>query len=98
MEEQSVHLDPDYPDVPVKLNRWLPLVTWFLAIPHHIVLLVLGIGAFLAVVIAWFAILFSGQYPRGLFDYVVGVGRWAVRVNAYAVLLVTDTYPPFSVR
>ena len=98
VEEQSVHLDPDYPDVPVKLNRWLPLVTWFLAIPHYIVLFVLGIGAFLAVVIAWFAILFSGQYPRGLFDYVVGVDRWAVRVNANAVLLVTDTYPPFNFR
>ncbi len=98
VEEQSVHLDLDYPDVPVQLNRWLPLVKWFLAIPHYVVLFFLGIGAFLAVVIAWFAILFTGQYPRGLFDYVVGVGRWALRVNAYAVLLVTDTYPPFSLR
>lgn len=95
---QSVHLDLDYPDVPVQLNRWLPLVKWLLAIPHYIVLVFLGIGAFFAVVIAWFAILFTGQYPRGLFDYVVGVGRWALRVNAYAVLLVTDTYPPFSLR
>ncbi len=98
VDEQSVHLDLDYPDVPVQLNRWLPLVKWLLAIPHYIVLFVLGIGAFFAVVIAWFAILFTGQYPRGLFDYVVGVGRWALRVNAYVVLLVTDTYPPFSLR
>ncbi len=74
VDEQSVHLDLDYPDVPVELNRWLPLVKWFLAIPHYIVLFVLFIGAFFAVVIAWFAILFTGRYPRGLFDYVVGVG------------------------
>ncbi len=78
-----MHLDLDYPDVPVELNRWLPLVKWFLAIPHYIVLFVLFVGAFFAVVIAWFAILFTGRYPRGLFDYVVGVGRWALRVNAY---------------
>jgi Domain of unknown function (DUF4389) len=97
-DEQTVHLELDYPDVPVQLNRWLPLVKWFLAIPHYIVLFFLSIGAFFAIVIAWFAILFTGRYPRGLFDYVVGVGRWALRVNAYAVLLVTDKYPPFSLR
>ncbi len=98
VDEQSVHLDLDYPDVPVELNRWLPLVKWFLAIPHYIVLFVLFVGAFFAVVIAWFAILFTGRYPRGLFDYVVGVGRWALRVHAYAGLLVTDKYPPFSLN
>lgn len=98
VEEQSVHLDLDYPDVPVQLNRWLPLVKWLLAIPHYLVLFFLGIGAFFAVVFAWFAILFTGRYPQGLFDYVVGVGRWALRVNAYAVLLVTDQYPPFRLR
>ncbi len=98
VDEQAVHLDVDYPDVPVQLNRWLPLVKWLLAIPHYVVLFVLGVGAFFAVVIAWFAILLTGRYPRGLFDYVVGVGRWALRVNAYAVLLVTDAYPPFSLR
>ena len=96
VEEQSVHLHIDYPDVERDLNRWLPLVKWLLAIPHFIVLFVLSIGAFFAVVIAWFAILFTGQYPRGLFDYVVGVARWGLRVQAYAILLVTDRYPPFS--
>ena len=98
VDEQSVHLDIDYPDAERDLNRWLPLVKWLLAIPHVIVLFFLSIGAFFAVVVAWFAILFTGRYPRGLFDYVVGVGRWALRVQAYAVLLVTDTYPPFSLR
>ena len=94
-DEQSVHLDLDYPDAKEDLNRWLPLVKWLLAIPHVVVLVFLGIGAFFAVVIAWFAILLTGRYPRGLFDYVVGVGRWALRVTAYATLLVTDRYPPF---
>jgi hypothetical protein len=98
VEEQSVHLEIDYPDAERDLNRWLPLVKWFLAIPHYIILFFLGIGAFVAVVIAWFAILFTGRYPRGLFDYVVGVGRWALRVYAYAFLLVTDRYPPFELR
>ena len=97
-EQQSLHLDIDYPDVPQDLNRWLPLVKWFLAIPHFIVLAFLGIGAFFAIVIAWFAILFTGRYPRGLFDYVVGVGRWGLRVSAYAILLTTDRYPPFSLK
>lgn len=97
-DEQSVHLDLDYPDAREGLNRWLPLVKWLLAIPHYIVLFFLGLGAFVAVVIAWFAILFTGRYPRALFDYVVGVGRWALRVQAYAFLLLTDTYPPFSLR
>ena len=98
VDEQSVHLDLDYPDAESDLNRWLPLVKWFLAIPHYVVLFFLFIGAFFAVVIAWFAILFTGRYPRGLFDYVVGVGRWTLRVEAYATLLVTDRYPPFSLH
>jgi uncharacterized protein DUF4389 len=97
-DEQTVHLDLDYPDAQQDLNRWLPLVKWLLALPHYIVLLFLGLGAFVAVVIAWFAILFTGRYPRGLFDYVVGVGRWGLRVQAYAFLLLTDSYPPFSLR
>ncbi|HZW44584.1 MAG TPA: DUF4389 domain-containing protein [Dermatophilaceae bacterium] len=96
VEEQSVHLQIEYPDVERDLNEWLPLVKWFLAIPHLIVLAVLTVGAFFAVVFAWFAILFTGRYPRGLFDFVVGVGRWWLRVQAYAFLLVTDRYPPFS--
>ncbi len=96
VEEQAVHLDIDYPDVERDLNRWLPLVKWFLAIPHYIVLMVLAILMLLAVIVAWFAILFTGRYPKGLFDFVVGVMRWFLRVQAYVVLLVTDRYPPFS--
>ena len=96
VEEQNVHLQIDYPDVEHDLNQWLPLVKWLLAIPHYIVLAVLSVVAFFAVVIAWFAILFTGRYPRGLFDFVVGVARWGLRVQAYATLLVTDRYPPFS--
>lgn len=98
VDEQAVHLDIDYPDVERDLNRWLPLVKWLLAIPHYIVLIFLWIAAFFAVVIAWFAILITGRYPRGLFDFVVGVSRWSLRVEAYAFLLVTDRYPPFSLR
>ena len=97
-EQQSLRLDMPYPDVPRELNRWLPLVKWLLAIPHYIALAVLGLAAFVCIVIAWFAILFTGRYPRGLFDFVVGVGRWGVRVSAYAFLLVTDRYPPFSLN
>jgi YD repeat-containing protein len=96
VEEQSVHLQIDYPDVERDLNQWLPLVKWLFAIPHFLVLAVLSVAAFFAVVIAWFAILFTGRYPRGLFDFVVGVARWGLRVQAYAFLLVTDRYPPFS--
>jgi hypothetical protein len=96
VDEQSVHLELDYPDVKQDLNRWLPLVKWFLAIPHYIVLAFLFIGAGVAIVIAWFAILITGRYPKLLFDYVVGVSRWSLRVSAYAFLLVTDRYPPFS--
>jgi hypothetical protein len=98
VEEQAVHLEIDYPDVERDLNRWLPLVKWLLAIPHYVVLFFLWIAAFFAVVIAWFAILITGRYPRSLFDFVVGVGRWGLRVDAYAFLLVTDRYPPFSLR
>jgi len=98
VEQQSVHLEIDYPNVPSDLNRWMPVVKWLLAIPHYVVLAFLAVGACFAAVVAWFAILFTGQYPRGLFDYIVGVGRWGLRVSAYAFLLVTDRYPPFSLR
>jgi hypothetical protein len=98
VEEQSVHLEVDYPDVEKDLKRGMPLVKWFLAIPHYIVLFFLSVGVFFSAVIAWFAILFTGSYPQGLFDYVVGVMRWGLRVNAYAFLLVTDQYPPFSLK
>ena len=98
VEHQAVALDLDYPDVERDLNRWLPLVKWFLAIPHYLVLFFLAIGAVVSVILAWFAILFTGRYPRTLFDYVVGVARWGLRVEAYAFLLITDRYPPFSLR
>jgi len=96
-DEQGVHLELDYPDAENGLNRWLPLVKWLLAIPHYVVLFVLGILAFFGLVIAWFAILFTGRYPRSIFNYVVGVMRWALRVQAYMYLQLTDVYPPFSV-
>src|ERR671923_640905 len=94
-EEQSVHLELAYPDAH-RLNRWLPLVKWFLAIPHYIVLFFLYIAVFFVVIAAWFAILFTGRYPRGIFDFVEGVIRWHNRVVGYAFILVTDRYPPFS--
>ena len=94
-EEQAVHLHFAYPDAK-QLSRFLPIVKWFLAIPHWFVLCFLWIGAIVCVIIAWFAILFTGRYPRGLFDYVVGVYRWSMRVDAYALLLITDQYPPFT--
>jgi uncharacterized protein DUF4389 len=97
-EAESGRLHIDYPDAERDLNRWLPLVKWLLAIPHFVVLFFLSIGAFFAVVIAWFSILITGRYPRALFDYVVGVGRWGLRVHAYAILLVTDRYPPFPLH
>jgi hypothetical protein len=94
-QHQSVHLDYPYPDAGRDLNRWLPLVKWLLAIPHYIVLFFLYIAALVVVIIAWFAILFTGRYPRGMFDFVEGVIRWHNRVIAYALVLVTDRYPPF---
>ncbi len=97
-EKQAVRLDLDYPDAARDLNRWLPIVKWILAIPHYIVLVFLGVAAFLSVVIAWFAIIFTGRYPRRLFDFVVGVDRWSLRVGAYMWLLITDRYPPFSLK
>jgi hypothetical protein len=97
-EQQALRLEIEYPNVEEDLSRGMPLVKWFLAIPHYIVLFFLGIAAFFVVIAAWFAIVFTGRYPRGLFDFVVGVHRWTNRVAAYAFLLVTDRYPPFSLQ
>jgi hypothetical protein len=95
-DHQAVRLDYDYPDAARDLNRWLPLVKWFLAIPHFVVLVVLNVIAVVLVIAAWFAILFTGRYPRTIFDFVAGVMRWNNRVFGYAFTLVTDRYPPFS--
>ncbi len=94
-DAQAVTLDIDYPE---KLNNFLPLVKWLLAIPHFIILIVLNVVALVVVFIAWFAILFTGNFPKGLFDFVVGVQRWNLRVSAYALYLMTDEYPPFSLK
>jgi hypothetical protein len=94
-EAQGVHLEVPYPDAGRDLNRWLPLVKWFLAIPHYVVLAVLWLAGAVAVVIMWFAILFTGRPPSGFSEFLVGLVRWTDRVGAYAFLLVTDVYPPF---
>lgn len=96
-EEQSVHLAVDEPDA-AQLNRWLPLVKWLLAIPHYVVLVFLLVGLVVTTFVGWLAVIVAGQYPRGLFDYAVGVERWCYRVSGYAFLLVTDRYPPFSLK
>ena len=98
VDEQGVHLEIDYPDAERDLNRWLPWIKWLLVLPHLLVLAVLGVFAFVSVIVAWFSILLTGRYPWSLFDFVVGVWRWGLRVHAYAFLLVTDQYPPFSSR
>jgi hypothetical protein len=93
--QYAVTYEVDYPE---ELSRWLPLVKWWLlAIPHYIVLFFLGIAAFVVWVIAFFAILFTKRFPRGLFDFIVGFRRWEYRVNAY-VYLMRDEYPPFSLK
>jgi hypothetical protein len=97
-EEQSVRLEFDYPDAEEDLDRWLPLVKWLLAIPHFIVLAFLLVASFFVVLYAWVMILVTGRYPRGAFDFLVGVGRWGARVSGYALVCVTDRYPPFSLR
>ncbi len=98
VDEQSVHLELDYPNAKTDLNRWLPLVKWLLVIPHYVVLFFLSIASLFAVILAWFAILATGRYPRSLFDFNVGVSRWWLRVGAYAFLMVTDRYPPFNLN
>ena len=97
-EEQNVHLDITYPDVKQELNRWLPLVKWFLAIPHYIVLFFLSVAALVLTIFSWFAILFTKRYPKSIFDFIVGVMRWSLRVAAYALVMTTDRYPAFSLE
>jgi len=97
-DEQNIHLELDYPNAQTDLKRGMPLVKWFLAIPHYVILFFLWIAVFVVVLIAWFAIIFTGRYPRGLFNFVVGVMRWTWRVQAYALLLATDKYPPFRLN
>ena len=94
-DDQSIQVDIPYPDVKKDLNRWMPLVKWILVIPHIIVLLFIFIAVVFCSVFAWFAILFTGRYPKGIFDFVEGFLRWSLRVNAYVFLLTTDEYPPF---
>lgn len=94
-EEQSIHLTLDYPDVN-RLNRWMPLFKWIMAIPHYIVISVLLTVAVILVIVGWLSILFMGKFPQGIHNYIVGVNRWSLRVQAYAFLLTTDKYPPFS--
>lgn len=96
-EVQNVHIEIQYPDAK-QLNRWLVLVKWFLAIPHYIALFFLTIGVFFTTLFSWFAILFTGKYPEGFFRYNEGVIRWSTRVTAYAFILATDEYPPFSLK
>lgn len=97
-EHQAVHLDIDYPNAETDLNRWLPLIKWLLAIPHYIVLIILAVLAFIAVVLGWIMVVITAEYPRALFDFIVGVMRYEARVTGYAFLLVTDRYPPFSLN
>jgi len=95
-EDQAIHIDIKYPDVKNELNRWLPLVKWFLALPHMIVLFFLFLAVIICTIISWVIILFTGNYPKSIFDFVVGVGRWSLRVYVYAFMLTTDQYPPSS--
>ncbi len=97
-EEQSLHLQLPYPQVATELHPGLPLVKWLLALPHYIVLAILGLYGIILVVIAWFAILFTGRYPKSMFAFIEGLMRWELRVIAYAFLLTTDKYPPFALK
>jgi len=97
-DDQAIQVDIPYPDVKKDLNRWMPLFKWILVIPHLIVLLFIFIAVVVCSVFAWFAILFTGKYPKGIFDFVEGFLRWSLRVNAYVFLLTTDEYPPFRLR
>ena len=93
--DQSVTITIPYPDVKNELKRWMPLVKWILVIPHIIALVFLFVGVILCTIFALFTILFTGRYPKWIFNFVEGFLRWALRVSAFALLLTTDQYPPF---
>jgi hypothetical protein len=93
--QYPVALEVDYDD---NLSRWQIFLKWLFALPHLIIVTFLALAAIVVVFIAFFAILFTGKYPRGMFDFVTGTLRWYVRVNAYAFWLMTDRYPPFSLE
>lgn len=97
-EEQNVHLEVRYPDAQKELSASLPLIKWFLAIPHYFVLCFVGIAAIFCDVFIWFAVLFTGKVPRGMFDFVTGFYRWSLRVAGYAIFQFTDKYPPFTLE
>jgi len=97
-DDQNVHLDVPYPNAQTDLNRGLPLVKWFLAIPHYFILFFLYIAVFAVTIVAWIVVIITGRYPKALFDFTVGVMRWTWRVHTYAILLATDRYPPFSLN
>ena len=94
-EEQAVIVQIQYPNVKEDLNRWFPLIKWLFVFPHIIVLCFIMMGVLLSTILAWLIILISGKYPRKIFEFVVGALRWILRVQAYALLLITDQYPPF---
>ena len=96
--DQSVQIDVPYPDVKNDLKRWMPLVKWFLVIPHIIALIFIFIGVLICTVFSLIVILFTGRYPKGIFDFAEGFFRWTLRVSAFALLLTTDEYPPFRLR
>ena len=93
--DQSVRIDVPYPEVKNDLKRWMPLVKLILVIPHIIALIFLFIGVVLSTIFALLAILFTGKYPKSIFNFVEGFLRWTLRVSAFALLLTTDEYPPF---
>jgi len=95
-QDQAVHIEIPYPDAKNELRRGMPLIKWFLAISHIFILCFLYVAVVVIKIMSWFSILFTGNYPKGLFKFAIGVMRWSLRVNAYAVLLTTDKYPPFS--
>lgn len=97
-DSQAVAIKFNYPDAERELSQFMPIIKWLLAIPHYVVLFFLWIGVFFGTIYAWFMIVFTGRYPHDVFDFVVGVMRWQLRVGSYSMLLITDEYPPFRLE